>query len=92
MKADVALSQQFKRFCNLEFNDSVGNNDLAMSRNDRRVLGIIEETAHLKGNLYEIALPWKSDIPHLEDNRPMAKHQLNLLKCRLVRDSPMHEK
>ena len=50
VKADAALSQQFERFCNLEFNDSAYNNDLAMSRNDLRALGIMEETAQLKEN------------------------------------------
>ena len=92
VKADAALSQQFERFCNLEFNDSADTNDFAMSRNDLRALGVMEETAQLKENHYEIALPWKSDPPRLEDNRPMAEHRLNLLKRRLVRDSTMHER
>ena len=42
VKANATLSQQFERFCNLEFNDSVDNNDVAMSRNDLRALGIME--------------------------------------------------
>ncbi|XP_074636885.1 uncharacterized protein LOC141895039 [Acropora palmata] len=46
VKADAALSQQFERFCNLEFNDSA-DNDLAMSRNDLRALSVMEETAQL---------------------------------------------
>ena len=92
VKADAALSQQFEKFCNLEFNDSADNNDVAMSRNDLRALGIMEETAQLKENHYEIALPWKSDPPRLEDNRPMAEHRLNLLMRRLARDSTTHER
>ncbi|XP_015747596.1 PREDICTED: uncharacterized protein LOC107327368 [Acropora digitifera] len=91
VKADAALSQHFERFCNLEFNDSA-DNDLAMSRNDLRALSVMEETAQLKENHYEIALPWKSDPPRLEDNRPMAEHRLHLLKRRLARDSTTHEK
>ena len=92
VKADAALSQQFERFCYLEFNDSADNNDVAMSRNDLRALGIMEKTAQLKENHYEITLPWKSDPPRLEDNRQKAEHQLNLLKRRLARDSTTHKR
>ena len=91
VKADTALSQQLERFCILEFNNSA-DNDLAMSRNDLRALSVMKETAQLKENHYEIALPWKSDPPRLEDNRPMAEHRLNLLKRRLTRDSTTHER
>ena len=38
---------------------------------------------------YEIALPWISDLPYLENNRSVAEHRLKLLKKRLLKDAEL---
>ncbi len=41
VRADTALDHQFQRFCNMEFNDSLLDNERALSLEDRRALTII---------------------------------------------------
>ena len=73
----------------MEFNDSVYSNKSSMSSNDRRALDIMKATAQLRDGHYEIALPWISDPPCLENNRSVAEHRLKLLKKRLLKDAEL---
>lgn len=86
IKADVELSEQFRKYCNMEFSDSIYSNKSSMSQNDKRALEVMRESAKLKGGHYEIALPWKDDPPLLENNKIVAEHRLRLLKKRLLKD------
>ena len=61
IKADLELSEQFRSYCNMEFNDSVYSCEPSLSQNDKRALEIMNETAALRNGHYEIALPWKND-------------------------------
>ena len=56
VRADAELTEQFRSYCNMEFNDSVYRNDISMSSNDKRALEIMSQTAVLKEGHYEIAL------------------------------------
>ena len=67
VNADLELNEQFQKYCDMEFNDSVYSNKSSMSSNDRRALDIMKATAQLKDGHYEIALPWISDPPCLEN-------------------------
>ena len=92
VQADKTLDQQFERFCNLEFNDSVYDAKLTMSQNDRKALRIMEESVTIQNGHYEIALPWKVYPPNLPNNRTSAEHRLQLLKKRLNKNPELLEK
>ena len=79
IRADTELSQQFRSYCNMEFNDSVYGGKPSLSQND-------------KEGHYTIALPWKEDPPCIENNRSIAEHRLRLLKKRLLKDSDLRVK
>ena len=92
IRADTALDQQFQRFCNMEFNDSLLDNERAMSLEDKRALNIMESTAVLKEGHYEIAMPWRYSPLCLPNNRTLAVHRLELLRRRLVKDPVLFQK
>ena len=90
-QVEKTLDQQFKDYCDLEFNDAQCETK-TMSLNDRRALDIMEKTAKLENGHYEIALPWKSYPPNLQNNRAVAERRLELLKKRLRREPIVHQK
>ena len=92
IQADTALDQQFQKFCNMEFNDSLLNNERAMSLEDKRALNIMESTAVLKEGHYEIAMPWRYSPLCLLNNRILAVHRLELLQRRFVKDLVLFQK
>ena len=55
-------------------------------------LRIFTETAKLENGHYEVALPWKTDPPQLENNKIVAQRRLALLKKRLLGDKELCEK
>ena len=68
IKADNKLSQQFAKFCDLEFSDLAYSNDPGMSKEDLRTLSIMEQSVTLKEGHYEIALPRRNTPPYLLNN------------------------
>ena len=91
VQVEKTLDQQFRNYCNLEFNDVVCESK-TMSLNDRRALDIMEESVKLENGHYEIALPWKTYPPNLKTNRTVAERRLELLKKRLRREPIVHQK
>ena len=89
IRADNELSQQFAKFCNLEFSDSVYDKDPGMSKEDLHAMNIMEQSVKLKEGHYEIALPWRNVPPNLPDNRPLAEHRLKLLRRRLLKNQEL---
>ena len=89
IKADHELSQQFAKFCDLEFSDSAYSNDPGISKEDLRALSIMEQSVTLKEGHYEIALPWRNTPPYLPNNRPLVEHRLKLLRRRLLKDQEL---
>lgn len=86
VKGDIELEEQFKRFCNQEFGDSIAETAMQMSKDDHKVVAIMEQTAVLHRNHYAMVLPWKSSPPLLPNDRVMALHRLMLLKKRFHKD------
>ena len=86
IRADNMLNEQFKRFCDIEFNDSTFDNEVVMSVEDKRAVSILESSAKLRNGHYELSLPWKRFPPELPNNRPVAEHRLALLKKRFIKD------
>lgn len=89
IRADNEFSQQFAKFCNLEFSDSVYDKDPGMSKEDLHAMNIMEQSVKLKEGHYEIALPWRNVPPNLPDNRPLAEHRLKLLRRRLLKNQEL---
>ena len=71
VQVEKPLDQQFRNYCNLEFNDAVCESK-TMSPNDRRALDIMEKSVNLENSHYQIALPWKTYPPNLQNNRAVA--------------------
>ena len=87
-----SLNERFEKFCNMEFNDVTYETKPSMSQNDKKTLGIMEQTAKLVNGHYEIELPWKNNPPHLSNNRLEAEQRLRSLKRRLQHDPSLLEK
>ena len=92
IQADTTLDQQFQEFCSREFNDSFYESKPSMSLNDRKALGIMEETVKLENGHYQIAIPWKMYPPRLENNKSLAENRLRTLRKRLQREPVVLEK
>jgi len=63
IRRDAELDHMFQRFCNMEFNDLLLDNEREMSLDNKRALEIMESTANLKEGHYDIALPWRYSPP-----------------------------
>ena len=72
IKTGVELDELFRDYCNMEFNDAIYRNKPAMSQEDKHALRIFSETAKHENGHYEVALPWKTDPPQLENNKIVA--------------------
>jgi hypothetical protein len=92
IRSDHGLNEQFRKYCDMEFNDSSFDNQLGMSVEDSRALGMMEGSVQLKDGHYEVALPWRNFPPCLPNNRSLAEHRLNLLKKRLVKNPDLLSK
>ena len=92
VQGNKTLDEQFHEFCNLEFSDTFYESKTSMSLNDRKALNIMEETVKLENGHYEMALPWKSYPPRLQNNRTLAERRLLQLKRRLLREPLVHQK
>ena len=92
IKTDTELSIQFERFCNMEFNDSAYEPNVAMSQEDKRALERMRSSIKLVDGHYQISLPWKEGCPDLPNNRQMAELRLEHLKKRLVREPILQSK
>ena len=80
IKANNKLSQQFAKFCDLEFSDLAYSNDPGMSKEDLRTLSIMEQSVTLKEGHNEIVLPWRNTPPYLLNNQPLVEHRLKLVQ------------
>lgn len=89
---DEVLQEQFNRFINLEFADSIACTKTAMSQDDERVLQIYDNSVCMVDGHYQIAIPWKSESPGLPNNKPLAEHRLRLLSKRLLKDDTLLKK
>lgn len=90
--ADVQLDEQFRRYCDMEFNAMKLRDEWTMSQEDIKALSQIKESARMVEGHYEIALPWQKYPPDLPNNKNAALQRLELLKKRLTRDDGLHQK
>ncbi|KAK3747784.1 hypothetical protein QZH41_013322, partial [Actinostola sp. cb2023] len=90
IEADVLLNEQFKQYCNMEFNDINYHDETTMSQEDIKALNSMKDSAKIVEGHYEIALPWRSFPPDLPNNKIAAERRLELLKKRLTKDEVLH--
>ena len=86
------LSSQLRRMHNAEFSKSLASSELAMSGEDRQALAILENSARLVDDHYQMALPWGYKPPCLKNNRYVALHRLHFLEKRFQKDPSLMEK
>ena len=92
IRRDAQLDKQFKKFCGMEYSDSIVDTTTQMSRDDVKAVEIMEQSTVLKGKHYQMDLPWRSAQPSLPNNRTLAKHRLKLLKKRFCKDSELFQR
>ncbi|XP_020917576.1 uncharacterized protein LOC110254869 [Exaiptasia diaphana] len=81
------LLNQVQRFW--EMDHVVSTSDRVMSRQDKHAIKTMESSVKLKDGHYEVALPWRQEIPYLPDNRSLAEQRLKLLKKRFLADNEL---
>ncbi|KAK6175033.1 hypothetical protein SNE40_013574 [Patella caerulea] len=91
VKTNIELHEQFERYCNMEFNDT-SDQEVGMSRSDKKALAVFEDTIKLKDGHYEVSLPWKEYPPNMPNNENLAQHRLQLLKKRFLKDEYLFQK
>jgi hypothetical protein len=79
IRCDADLDDQFKKFCDMEFNEVALDNKFEMSTEDQCALRIMEGSAQLKNGHYQISLPWRNSPVYLPNNRPLAEHRILML-------------
>jgi hypothetical protein len=89
VEADVELTSQFNKFCEMEFRDLKSETVKAMSQEDKRALSQMEQSVDLVDGHYELSLPWKVFPPNLPNNRSVAEKTLAPLK-KLANDPSLH--
>lgn len=90
--ADVQLDEQFRKYCDMEFNETKLRDERTMSQEDIKALSQMKESARMVEGHYDIALPWRRYPPNLPNNKSAASQRLELLKKRLTRDDGLHQK
>ena len=59
------LTSQLGRMYDVEFSECLASSKLAMSEEEHQVLAILESSAHLVDDHYQLALPWCYRPPSL---------------------------
>ena len=89
---DELLHLQVEQFWKTDFNDSLADSKLALSREDQDALSIMKNTISMIDGHYQLSLPWRHSTPSLSDNRMLAEARLRLLRKRMDKDSDLKEK
>ncbi|KAL9960110.1 hypothetical protein ACROYT_G033517 [Oculina patagonica] len=63
-----------------------------MSVENKRALAVMESSAKLVDGRYQLALPWREQVPNLPNNRVLAERRLMSLKKRFLQDAKLFKK
>ena len=85
------LLQQVEIFWETDFGGSISNTKTYMSVEDKKALKVMASTVEMVNGQYQVALPWRQEVPHLTNNRLMAERRLHSLKRRLLKDRDLHQ-
>ena len=81
--SDNILLQQVQKMWKVDFNDAKSLRREEMSVQDKQALGIMEEIiCKTPDGHYQLAMPWKSNVSHLQNNRSMVENRMKSLAKR----------
>ena len=83
-EADVALSQQVERFWKLDVLPTSSETQTRWSQDNKKAVGIWENSASLVNGHYQLDIPFKNSRPELPNNRNLANMRLSRLRKRLA--------
>ena len=89
LKADTELERQVEKFWKLDGPFELGE---TMSVSDCKVISQWESSVKKDGSHYCLDIPFKSEAPSLPNDYSMAKHRLQLLGRRLMKDTQLCER
>ena len=89
---DEALLQQLKKFWRTDFVDALCSSKVAMSVEDQKALKTMEDSVKIVSCHYQVALPWRNQLPYLPNNRLAAEQRLQFLKKRFLRNEEFFQR
>ncbi len=78
--------QQLERFWKTDYAGLIPDCKVSMSVEDKRALAAMESSAKLVNGRYQLALPWREQVPNLPNKRILAERRLASLKRRFLQD------
>ena len=91
--SDSILLQQVQKMWKVDFNDAKSLRREEMSVQDKQALGIMEEMiCKTPDGYYQLAMPWKSNVSHLWNNRSMVENRMKSLAKRFQCDPELQVK
>lgn len=91
-REEDVLMQQLERFWKTDNAGLIPDSKVSMSVEDKRAIAVMESSAKMVDGHYQIALPWREQVPNLSNNRVMAERRLDMLKKRFLQDAELFEK
>ena len=88
----LCLKDQVSRYFKEDGLGVVSDRRKVMSIEDRKALKMMEESATIVDNHYEVGMLWNRDNPQLPNNRHVAFKRLQHLKSRLKKDKVLLQK
>ncbi|CAB4032614.1 Hypothetical predicted protein [Paramuricea clavata] len=89
---ELYLKEQVSRYFKTDGLGVVSDTRKVMSIEDRKALKMMEESATIVDNNYEVGMLWSQNNPQLPNNRYVALKRLQHLKNRLKKDEVVHQK
>jgi hypothetical protein len=89
---ELYLKEQVSRYFKADCLGVVSETGKVMSIEDRKALKMMEESATIVDNHYEVGMLWSQNNPQLPNNRYVAFKRLQHLKNRLKKDEVLHQK
>ena len=86
------LHRQVERMWTTEFGDSIADDSVGLSQEDKQAMSVMESTLCFADNHYQLSLPLRGRPPPLKNNKNMIRSRLDMLKRRLIRDQGLMEK
>lgn len=91
-ESDRNLERQVERFWTLDTGQVLAGSVPQMSVDDKRVIGVWNDSVTHKEGHYELCIPFKPNGPNLPDNRSLALKRLQHLSKRFQKDPMLHER
>ena len=87
--SEQLINSQIECLWRLDSVPSRQSYDTSMSKEDRYVLQLSQNSKSVVDGHYQVALPWRPGAPQLKNNYEQARVRLSYLKRRLMKDSSL---